>query len=1091
MTAIVEDEILLMFVEESIEHLQTIETDMLEIEQQGENLDNELINKIFRAAHSIKGGSGFLGLETIKELSHRVENILDMIRNKELVPNSEIVNTVLKAFDRLDELINDAANSNDEDVSEHIVALEGLTSANLADDEKDSINNMVEVSHPKSNVSFQVTEFDLKHGFLGGKYMYILEYDLIHDVQQKNKSPFDVLKLLEETGVILEIEVGLAAVGDLDSDEVSTKLPMGVLFASIIEPDLMDHTTGLSLDKIHIIEKNQQEDSASEEKLELVATEELNEIVEQKQVAKPKPKPKPKPKKKAKSGTKKTKTAAPSTPSRESLRVNIQVLDQLMNSAGELVLARNQLMQAIKTQDGYSLEQAGQRIDMVSSELQESIMLTRMQPISVIFSKFPRVVRDLSQELGKDIDLQLEGKEVELDKTIIEGLGDPLTHLVRNSVDHGVEMPDVRKENGKPEKGKIILKAFHESGHVNINIIDDGKGIDPDVIAMKAVEKGLYSEEQIEDMSEKEKINLIMLPGFSTAEQVTEVSGRGVGMDVVKTNLDKLGGTVEIDSTLGEGSVIKIKLPLTLAIIPSLLVSVAENRFALPQVNVREVLSISEKQLAERIKKVGDADVLILRGELIPLLELSQVLNSKKEFFNDNQNEYKKDRRKSIGDERIKESLGTQKDKSSSVKNVIERRTKQSELNIVIAQAGVYQYGLVVDGLHDSIEIVIKPLGHHLKAQNVYSGATILGDGHVALILDVTGLARKSELRTSINIKDSDKLLQKDDNQKTSDITQTLLTFHNGPEEYCAVHLEMVDRVEQIKPSDIEIVSGKKVIQYRNASLPVYALEEVSNVDMLEDREELVVIVFKIAKHEFGLLAAPPIDTLDIDIKIDRENLRQTGIKGSAIINGHTTIIVDVIEFTKTLNPDWFIQEEQELQTMMESEISKNDENENKDLAEDDEEFEETSKKVVKSKKSNAKQEETNQGKVNILLVEDSDFFRAQVKKFLEDTGYNVDEAEDGQVAWDFLNANPQKIQLAVVDLEMPIMDGFELTKLIKKDEKFKDMPVIALTSLAGEEEIAKGKQAGIDDYQIKLDKSKLISSISEYLKKIKSRERE
>ncbi|PKN30515.1 MAG: hybrid sensor histidine kinase/response regulator, partial [Deltaproteobacteria bacterium HGW-Deltaproteobacteria-20] len=303
----------------------------------------------------------------------------------------------------------------------------------------------------------------------------------------------------------------------------------------------------------------------------------------------------------------------------DSLRVHVSLLEDLMNLAGELVLSRNQLMQAISSGAIHQIEVAGQRIDLVTSELQETIMLTRMQTVGNIFNKFPRVVRDLARTLGKEMDLQLEGNDVELDKTIIEGLGDPLTHLVRNSADHGIEMPDVRVKAGKPAMGTIVLKAYHEAGQVIIEIVDDGGGLDTEKIVAKALSRGLISPDQAKSMSDKEKANLIFLPGLSTAEQVTDVSGRGVGMDVVKSNLDQLGGQVDIETERGKGTTIRIKLPLTLAIIPSLLVSVGQERYAIPQVNVDELLRIPVDQITERVELVGDAEVLLLRGELIPL----------------------------------------------------------------------------------------------------------------------------------------------------------------------------------------------------------------------------------------------------------------------------------------------------------------------------------------------------------------------------------------------------------------------------------------------------------------------------------------
>lgn len=1040
-----DDETLQMYVEESREHLESIEADLLAIEQMGEDIDEELVNKVFRAAHSMKGGAGFLGLNTIKELAHKIENVLDMIRNRELVPNPEIVNILLLAFDRLAELIDNIQESNEMDISEHVTALMSITSGSLPELEKESVINEVEIKDRQDRVVFTVKEFDLNQAKKGGKFIYLLEFDLIHDIHKKDKQPYEVIKDIQSTGEIVDIKLDLDAVGTLEDGKFSNKIPLYVLYASIIEPDIINTLLNLPEEQIKLIEIDesksiveskeadfgQREDTGETEEVMDIEEEEQGHLIEEEiesrvreqavesgpkeqvQATRPvasSPKVKPASLAKKVSSSKSTvhTDAQPAASMHaETLRVHVSLLENLMNLAGELVLSRNQLMQAISQGDEHEILNAGQRIDLVTSELQEAIMLTRMQPVGNIFNKFPRVVRDLARDLGKEIELILEGKEVELDKTIIEGLSDPLTHLVRNSADHGIESPEERIAKGKNPTGKIILKAYHAAGQVNIEIKDDGRGIDAEKIVNKAIEKGLITEEQAKGMNEKEKLNLIFLPGLSTAEKISDVSGRGVGMDVVKSNLDKLGGQVDIETAKDKGTTIRIKLPLTLAIIPSLLVSVGEERFAIPQVNVDELIEVPASQVEERIEKVGDADVLILRGELIPLLSLAEILGLK---------EYKEE--SSFADK--------YKSKGGSVK-------------VVIAQAGSFKYGLVVDQLHDSVEIVVKPLGRHFKNCQGYAGATIMGDGKVALILDVVGLARLAEL-SAINVED--KVEDRDKVEQTGEEYHTLFLFNNAPGEYCAVPLDLVARVELIKASDIEVVGGKKVIQYRGGSLPIFALEEVANVGHLELEGDLVVIVFVMSGHEVGLLANPPVDAMETNVKIDDFALKQPGIAGSTIINDRTTLVVDIFEFFETLNPEWF------------------------------------------KERKEAVEEIKKEGERKVLLVEDSDFFRNQVKKFIETEGYKVVAAEDGQVAWDYLNEHPDEISVVVTDIEMPNMDGFELTKLIKESPNFSHLPVIALTSLAGEEDVEKGRQVGIDDYQIKLDKEKLLQSIYNFLTK-------
>ena len=908
-------------------------------------------------------------------------------------------------------------------------------------------------------------EFDLLQNRKGGKNLYLLEFDLIHDVQRKQKTIFDVLKCMDSTGVILDLKVDFEAVGTLDDDGFSNRIPLFVVFGSIIEDDIMPALLDLGSEFIlplnidlpspapaaeaefakELLEQTPQ--TPEEDRTDALVSEIFNGAnladalntsepqtpapPAQPQAETPPPKPAPKPASKpapappTEDETRKPPKSAISQP--DSLRVHVSLLEDLMNLAGELVLSRNQLMQAISSGVLHQIEVAGQRIDLVTSELQETIMLTRMQNVGNIFNKFPRVVRDLARNLGKEIDLQLEGNEVELDKTIIEGLGDPLTHLVRNSADHGIETPDERVLAGKPGTGTIVLKAYHEAGQVIIEIVDDGRGLNTDRIVEKAVDRGLISPDQAKSMSDKEKANLIFLPGLSTAEQVTDVSGRGVGMEVVKSNLDQLGGQVDIETASGKGTTIRIKLPLTLAIIPSLLVSVAEERYAIPQVNVDELLRIPMDQITERVEMVGDAEVLLLRGELIPLMYLSTVLGLE----------------------------GSARSSSTVVGEVLRGEKSLSELeeagcaamdvNLVVVSAGQFRYGLVVDQLHDSVEIVVKPLGRHFKDCQGYAGATIMGDGHVALILDVAGLGRLGDLSLT-SVQERGAAAKEAEVEKSQD-KLSLFVFRNTPTEYCAVPLDLVARVELIDAAEIEDVGGRRVIKYRGGTLPVFSLDQATSVMHLDLTGELIVIVFLMAGHEIGLLAKPPVDAIETEVTIDSFTLKQPGISGSSVIGDKTTLIVDIYELIQTVQPEWFA---------VRGSIEVSD-----DAGE--------------------------VGVPHLLLVEDSDFFRGQVRKFIEDDGYTVDTAEDGLIAWNMLDAEPDKYDLVVTDIEMPNMDGFTLAQSIRQDKRFSLTPIIALTSLAGDEDVARGKAVGIDDYQVKLDKERLLQSIYEWLKRYAS----
>ena len=1062
-----DDETLQMYVEEATEHLGDIENDLLAIEQAGADIDVELVNKVFRAAHSIKGGAGFLGLNKIKDLGHKIENILDMVRNRELVPDPEVVNIVLLAFDKLRDMIVNVAESEDADIDEHIAALTAATSANLKGEEKGSVDRRVEIRDSRGRTVFEVPEFDLRQNRKGGKNLYLLEFDLIHDVQRKEKTIFDILKCMDSTGVVLDLKVDFEAVGTLEEDGFSNRIPLFVLFGSIIEDDIMPALLDLGSEFILPLKLDLPEDSQADFARELLeqtpqapAEDRTDSLVSEifngvnlaqalgspapekpapaapapsAPAAPPAPKPAPAPAqpsalldddaRKADARAPKSAISQPDT-----LRVHVSLLEDLMNLAGELVLSRNQLMQAISSAALHQIEVAGQRIDLVTSELQETIMLTRMQTVGNIFNKFPRVVRDLARNLGKEIDLQLEGNEVELDKTIIEGLGDPLTHLVRNSADHGIEMPDARVAAGKPAMGTIVLKAYHEAGQVIIEIVDDGAGLNTDKIVEKALSRGLITPDQAKSMSDKEKANLIFLPGLSTAEQVTDVSGRGVGMDVVKSNLDQLGGQVDIETARGKGTTIRIKLPLTLAIIPSLLVSVDKERYAIPQVNVDELLRIPLDQITERVEMVGDAEVLLLRGELIPLMYLSTVLGLDGAACG------------------ASSAIGEILREGKSVSQLTEAGCTLSDVNLVVVSAGQFRYGLVVDQLHDSVEIVVKPLGRHFKDCQGYAGATIMGDGHVALILDVAGLGRLGDLSLA-GVREKGSQTAKEAETAKSQDKLSLFVFRNTPEEYCAVPLDLVARVELIDAGEIEEVGGRRVIKYRGGTLPVFSLDQATTVHHLDLTGELIVIVFLMAGHEIGLLAKPPVDAIETEVVIDTFTLKQPGISGSAVIGENTTLIVDIYELIQTVQPEWFA---------VRGSI---------EISDDAGEV----------------------GVPHLLLVEDSDFFRNQVRKFIEDDGYSVDTAEDGLVAWNMLSADPDRYDLVVTDIEMPNMDGFTLAQNIRQDKRFSMTPIIALTSLAGDEDVARGKAVGIDDYQVKLDKERLLQAIYEWLKRYAS----
>jgi two-component system, chemotaxis family, sensor kinase CheA len=1044
------DSLLNDYLAECREHLQGIEADILLIEEAGGAADTELVNKVFRAAHSIKGGAGFFNLEKIKVLAHRTETVLDMIRSKKMEPQAETVNILLTAFDTLREMVNNSQTLEQFDISMQLTALQDLVTQYLPNDKKASISKTVTLTSKDSPHRATLQEIDVQAAEKDRQFIYLIEYDLLHDIDRTGKSPVTLLGSLSKIGVIVDSIFEIASLGTLD-DTPAQALPVNLIYRTVLEPSMIEEAAEVSTDKIHVLStphqnKRQESDHAGASSVPLKPEAPMEIPVETKPPAPASQGPfteKPLPAPEAPS-PRPVSPKAPDVHAPETIRIDVEALDALMVQAGELVLGRNQLLDAIARNDSRSIAASAQRISFVTSELQEAVMRTRLQPIGNVFSKFPRVVRDMAQQLKKELRLQIEGKEVELDKTIIEGLSDPLTHMVRNAADHGIESPETRSHCGKSPTGTIVLRAFHEAGYVTVEISDDGKGINAAKVAAKALSMGLVPQERINAMTDEDKIALIFLPGLSTSEKVTETSGRGVGMDVVKTNLDRLGGKVEIHSTEGSGTTFRIKLPLTLAIIPSLIVTQGGERFALPQVNVEELLRVPAAQVKSRIEVVGDSEVVSVRENLIPLVRFADVLGVVGTYIDPSTGKPEIDRRKTIADRRSPHYALDEKAPRAPSADIADgpepnrrggadRRTRaSSDINIAIIAAGLTKYGLVVDELRNTEEIVVKPLGRHLKGLGEYAGATIMGDGDVALILDATGIAVKAGI-TSVAAAARAKQNAEESGVLNADAANTLLLFDNQPGERCAIPLDLVQRVERIAAQRIETKGGKRTMQYRESSLPVVQLADAAAVNPVPLSADLAVVVSTVADHEIGLLCSMPVAVVESCAAVDTVIHRQKGISGSAVLKDTTVLIVDLYEIVDTLYPEWSV----------------------------------TVRTAVPGEKSGC-----------ILLAEDSDFFRGQVTRYLEEAGFTVIGARDGQEGWELYQSNVEKIQLVVTDIEMPRLNGMELCSKIRADLRGARLPVIALTSLAGEEDQARGKAAGITEYLVKLDRDRLISAV-------------
>jgi len=679
------------------------------------------------------------------------------------------------------------------------------------------------------------------------------------------------------------------------------------------------------------------------------------------------------------------------------IRVDVGLLDKLMNLVGELVLARNQILQFSTTQQNAVFLNTSQRLNLITTELQEGVMKTRMQPIGNIWARFPRVVRDLAMSCGKQVRIEMEGKETELDKTLVEAIKDPLTHVVRNSVDHGIETPEERVACGKPAEGRLFLCAFHEGGQVNIEISDDGAGVNLERVKQKALERGLITSDHAARMSEREMLNLIFLPGFSTAQKVTNVSGRGVGMDVVKTNIEKIGGVVDIQSQSGKGTTLKIKIPLTLAIIPALTVTSGGDRYAIPQVSLLELVRLGGDQARKGVEMIHGAPVYRLRGHLLPLVylkrellgaieaeaprngapelmdfalarrghlewtdRLRQFLDGKITLTVDQAGSYKEcalgkwlysKGLKEYGDiaeivevERIHAEFhalvkqivdvkeadrGAQAEQayadvrraSTRIIELLtqaERKVTESQnVNIVVLQADDRQFGLVVDAINDTEEIVVKPLAKQLKGVACFAGATIMGDGRVALILDVLGLAQRANVVSGVR----DRTVGENaaEAQVHSEDGESLLLLRGPDDGRMAMPLSLVARLEEFTSASVESSEGRSVVQYRGQILPLIylssALPERRQISRSSEAaestaeiEKIQVVVYSDHGRSVGLVVDRILDIAQ-ESAAAHKHLGRPGTLGSVIVQGRVTELLDVKGIIQAADASFFAED--------------------------------------------------------------------------------------------------------------------------------------------------------------------------------------
>ena len=671
-----------MFLDESREHLDSLDDGLMTLEKDPSELS--ILNDIFRNAHTLKGMSATMGYTKIAELTHDMENILDALRKEQMEVTEDIVDTLLKCGDSLRQMVESIGEGGSEDVvdiSEVAAKLSALLKGESTSAAPAATPSPAKAAPAELDNSMEYSDTDrevIKKAKDSGLQAFHVRVTLVENCILKSARSYMVMNTLDQMGDVIK---SVPPAEDLEQEKFEHSFDVAVVTdaeAKAIEEALMS---------ISEIEKVEVTDAAKE--MEAAAA--------------PSPAPAanalpvPAASKAAVPANKKTKALAPEKKlkSGQSVRVDIEKLDTLLNLVGELVINKVRLGQIGTTHRLTELTETLEQMDRVTTDLQTVVMKVRMVPVGQVFNRFPRMVRDLAKELDKDINLTIEGEETELDRTVIDEIGDPLMHLLRNSLDHGVEHPDEREAKGKPRTGEVGLIARHEGNNVVIMVTDDGSGIDAEVIRRKAVEKGMISQDEADNLSDADAVRLIFLPGFSTAEKITDVSGRGVGMDVVRSKIESLGGHVDVETKIDEGSVFKIKLPLTLAIIQALLVRVEQEMYAIPLGSIDRTINITQ----EDIKTVQNKEVIVLRGQIIPIIRLGDVLNVPREE----------------GEE-------------------------HDDIFVVVVHIGERKAGIVVDTLIGQQEIVIKTLGKLLAGLKVISGATVLGDGRVALILDVSAL---------------------------------------------------------------------------------------------------------------------------------------------------------------------------------------------------------------------------------------------------------------------------------------------------------------------------------------------------------------
>lgn len=893
--------------------------------------DRDLLSNIFRLVHTIKGTCGFLGLPRLETVAHAGENVLGKFRDGELEVTPAAVSLIFASLDRIKEILQ---------------VLEDTEQEPEGSDE-DLIAEL--------NMAAEGKLHDMVGGSGAAPEPEVAEEEAA-EPEEGDPDPTLGRPLMPGEVSLEELERAFAE-AEVEEDPTAVDEP-----EMTPEPEMMAEPEPAPV---------------------------KSEVVPAKPAA---PKKKEVAAEKAPSGNEGG--SKEGSVSNQTIRVSVDLLENLMTMVSELVLTRNQLLQIVRNYKDSEFQVPLQRLSHVTSELQEGVMKTRMQPIGNAWAKLPRIIRDLSVELDKKIDLQMLGAETELDRQVLELIKDPLTHMVRNSGDHGIESPEDRRAVGKQEHGTITLNAFHEGGHIIIEISDDGKGLNLAKIKEKAISNGLASESEVEGMSDQQIQQFIFKAGFSTAAQVTAVSGRGVGMDVVRTNIEKIGGTIELNSTEGRGSRFTIKIPLTLAIVSALVVEAGGERFAIPQISVVELVRAAENS-EHQIEEINGTPVLRLRDRLLPLVGLRKILDLGQSEFDDDE-------------------LG------------------RKETFIVVSQVGTYTFGIIVDRVFDTEEIVVKPVAPILRHISLFSGNTILGDGSVIMILDPNGISAATGEITVTDHADQQQI-RRAQAMENSDVTSLLLFRAGESQQPRAVPLALVARLEELEAEKIEYSDGQPVVQYRGRLMP---LVPISPGFMPVEEGRQPVLVFADGDRSMGLLVDEIVDIVEDKININLSG-DTPGYMGTAIIAGKATEVIDAGYFLQLAFDDWF-------------------------------------------KTSKPYSMEDDQPRRHVLLVDDSAFFRNLLTPVLSVAGFLVTTASGPAEALKMCE-DGKKFDAIVSDIEMPEIDGFEFAAEVRKSD-WAEVPMIALSSHTNPKDLDRGREVGFDDYVAKSDRDALIETLASVL---------